>query len=131
MKYMLDTNMVSYFFRQENSVLERIEQIGIENICISAITAAELLYGAKKRNNKVLTQSVELFLSSVQICDWTEQVAHSYSTLRVETERQGKVLGSFDLMIASHALHQRAILVTNDKAFSMINNLSLENWLID
>jgi tRNA(fMet)-specific endonuclease VapC len=39
-------------------------------------------------------------------------------------------MGSFDLMIAAHALAFDAILVTNDKAFRRIKKLQIEDWSI-
>ena len=41
--YMLDTNTVSYFFRKEPSVVERLQQLNPDIICISTVTAAELV----------------------------------------------------------------------------------------
>ena len=49
--YMLDTNTMSYFFRKVPSVVERLQQLNPDIICISSVTAAELFYGVAKRNN--------------------------------------------------------------------------------
>ena len=56
--YMLDTNTMSYFFRKVPSVVERLQQLNPDIICISSITAAELFYGVakRKRNNQQLSR---------------------------------------------------------------------------
>jgi tRNA(fMet)-specific endonuclease VapC len=45
--------------------------------------------------------------------------------------RQGKILAPLDLLIAAHALILGAVLVTNDKAFSLIDALPVEDWAAD
>ncbi len=51
-RYMLDTNICSFIIRQRPlNVLDRLQEVSTagDHICISAITYAELLFGA---NNK-------------------------------------------------------------------------------
>ncbi len=49
MKYLLDTNMCVFALRNKpRSVAERIKQHSPDDIVISAITVAELRYGADK-----------------------------------------------------------------------------------
>jgi tRNA(fMet)-specific endonuclease VapC len=43
-------------------------------------------------------------------------------------ERHGKILGPLELLIAAHALHVGATLVTNDRAFGMVVGLQIEDW---
>ncbi|MGC6360276.1 type II toxin-antitoxin system VapC family toxin [Bisgaard Taxon 45] len=105
-----------------------------EKICISSVTAAELLYGVEKcqnkaLRNKALRDGVTLFLDTVSVYPWDLSVATTYGKLRSNMEKNGCVMGNLDLMIAAHALDLRYILVTNDKAFSMVPGLNIENWL--
>ena len=49
--------------------------------------------------------------------------------IRSELERSGKPIGNMDLLIASHAVSQRMILVTNNlKHFSSVPGLTVEVW---
>lgn len=37
-------------------------------------------------------------------------------------------MGNLDMMIAAHALAAQATLVINDRAFSRVEGLTVENW---
>ena len=126
--YMLDTNTMSYFFRKVPSVVERLQQLKPDLICISSVTAAELFYGVTKRNNQQLSRFLDVFLSIITILEWDTKTAEIYGKLRAEMEKEGKVMGVQDQMIAAHALANECVLVTSDKAFSFVPNLILENW---
>ncbi len=126
--YMLDTNTVSYFFRKVPSVVERLRLLNPEILCISSVTAAELFYGVAKRNNLQLSQFLDTFLSEISILEWDTKTAEIYGKLRAEMEKEGKVMGVQDQMIAAHALAKEYVLVTSDKAFEFVPNLILENW---
>ena len=126
--YMLDTNTVSYFFRKVPSVVERLRLLNPEILCISSVTAAELFYGVAKRNNLQLSQFLDTFLSEISILEWDTKTAEIYGKLRAEMEKEGKVMGAQDQMIAAHALANESVLVMSDKAFEFVPNLILENW---
>lgn len=49
--------------------------------------------------------------------------------LRSYLKSQGTPIGNNDLIIAAHALSLQATLVTNDRDFSKVPNLKIENWL--
>lgn len=67
--YMLDTDTMSYFFRKVPSVVERLQQLNPDIICISSVTAAELFYGVTKRNNQQLSRFLDVFLSTITILE--------------------------------------------------------------
>jgi tRNA(fMet)-specific endonuclease VapC len=122
---MLDTNICSYIIRGH---LSKENLIG-KNIGISSIVASELLYGAKKKGSKKLIKIVDLFLNSFEVYDFNKQAAEEYSKIRVNLEKQGLIIGAYDLQIAAHAKSLDAVLVTNNiKEFNRINGLKLENW---
>ncbi|MBD4137303.1 PIN domain-containing protein, partial [Xanthomonas citri pv. citri] len=51
-----------------------------------------------------------------------------YGSVRADLEKQGKALGSLDMLIAAHALETDSVLVTNDAAFSRVVGLTVEDW---
>lgn len=128
--YMLDTNIASYIIKKKYPKLnKRILTIPMSALCISAITEAELLFGlARKPQATQLKTIVYEFLLRVDILPWDSLVAQQYAKTRAELESKGKVIGNFDMMIASHALSTKATLISNDKAFKMIHELDIEDW---
>ncbi|WP_437609434.1 type II toxin-antitoxin system VapC family toxin [Erwinia sp. V71] len=126
--YMIDTNIVSHIFRQHPHVLRKLAETPTKKVCISCITEAELRYGVAKRQNKALAAAVEAFLDSVTVCDWDSEAAECYGSLRARMEKQGKVMGALDQLIAAHALSRQLTIVTNDRAFAMVKGLKVEDW---
>jgi len=128
-QYMLDTNTVSDFIKNQPAVTRRLLAVPMRSLCISSITEAELLYGVGKRPAaKKLNKIVNEFLQRVDVLAWDRQAAERYATAKVKIESKGKTLSPLDLLIASHALSTGCTLVSNDKAFRFIPGLSLENW---
>lgn len=59
MKYLLDTNICIHFLRGKFNLLEKTQEVGIENCAISEITLAELVFGAENSSNP--KKNLELF----------------------------------------------------------------------
>jgi tRNA(fMet)-specific endonuclease VapC len=130
-RYMLDTNAVSHLLRQHPALSIRVMATPMASLCISAITAGELLFGLAKRPEAVrLKRAVLELLRRVDALPWDNDVAEHYGTLRAATERSGTTLGSLDLLIASHAQAVGAVLVTNDGAFRRVTGLTVEDWTV-
>ena len=82
------------------------------------------------KSQKINSQVIEEFISLFRIIDWDAEAAKKYSIIREYLERKGQLIGNMDLLIAAHALSQNLILVTNNqKHFSKVPNLILENWV--
>lgn len=128
-QYILDTDISSYLIRGDHETVTKKFSELYDSCAISSITAAELQYGAKKRNNKQLTQKVKAFCDLVEIIPWDEDAAKAYAKLRVELETSGTPIGNMDMLIAASALARKAVLVTNNtEHFSRIKDLKLDNW---
>jgi len=127
--FMLDTNIVSHFVRQHPSVIRRAVAIPMDELCISAITEGELLFGLARRPDAArLNFGIQQFLSRVAVLPWDRTVAADYAALRAGQERWGRILAPMDLLIAAHAISAGATLVTNDFAFAQIPGLPVEDW---
>ena len=127
--YMLDTNMVSHLIKKHATVMPRLEAIPMSSIYVSAITEGELLFGlAKRPGSTQLRRIVHEFLLRATVLPWDSLVAEEYGSLRAELEHQGQTLAPMDLMIGAHARCVDAVLVTNDRVFTQVPNLKLEDW---
>ena len=130
-RFLLDTNIASHVIRGDIPVIrERLVSIPMENVLISAITEAELMYGVARRGHpKALSHAVSLFLERVEILDWSSAVAKVYGELRARCEASGINLSSIDMMIAAHAKAIDAILVSRDKAFCQKGlQIDVQDW---
>jgi tRNA(fMet)-specific endonuclease VapC len=67
-RYTLDTNIVSHFIRQHPAVVRRVVAVPMTSLCLSAITAAELVFSAARRPDATrLRRSVREFLRRVDV----------------------------------------------------------------
>lgn len=128
-RYMLDTNTVSHLLREHPAVARRVVAAPMASLCISAITEGELLFGlATRPDAKRLHLAVREFLRRVDALPWESATAECYGLVRADMARHGMLLAPLDLLIAAHALSVGAVLVTNDRAFSQVSDLPVEDW---
>jgi len=131
-RYMLDTNIVSQIVRGHAVAVSRMTSLPIHEVCISAITEGELRYGLARRPEALrLHRIVRELLMRVAIKPWDSEAADIYGRTRAGLESEGKSLGSLDMLIAAHALQADCVLVTNDRAFSQLPGLRIEDWTAD
>ena len=129
--WMLDTNIVSHVIKGDRQeIIERLVALPIEEIVISSVTEAELLYGLAKRGYPAaLSERVRQFLLRVDVLPWDHDVTKTYGDLRAACEAKGVTLAPLDMMIAAHAAAIDATLVTRDKAFARVPHaLRIEDW---
>ena len=130
--YILDTDICSYIIKHRPAeVLRKFDSIAYDELHISVITQAELLFGAKKLGSQQLIILVENFIARLKLLPWQGKQAFAYANLRNNLEKSGTAIGNMDLMIASHALSLNATLVTNNtKYFAKVPDLRYENWVL-
>lgn len=132
MKYLLDTNICIYIIKKKpESVIKIFSKIKLGDVAISAITIAELYFGlAKSSKPNENTIALQEFLQPLVTLDFNSDDAVVYGRIRAELEANGQMIGAMDLLIAAIALSRELILVTNnEKEFSRIKDLKLENWI--
>jgi tRNA(fMet)-specific endonuclease VapC len=132
MKYMLDTNSCIYIIKKHPiQVLSHLKKKNISDVCISAITLAELQYGVQKSERKAQNSlALSEFLAPIEILPFDDASAIEFGKIRAVLEKKGARIGEYDLMIAAHAISLDLILVTNNsKEFKGVSNLNIENWV--
>lgn len=129
--YMLDTDTCSYVIRERPiGVLERFRKLSMDQVCISAVTYAELIYGVERSSSKRINRPiVDNFVQHLDVIEWGKEAAECYGKVRAELESGGTPIGAMDMMIAAHANSIEAALVTNNqKHFARVKGLRIENW---
>jgi tRNA(fMet)-specific endonuclease VapC len=130
-RYLLDTNILSDVIRNpQGRAARQIMEVGDRAVCTSIVVAAELWYGAVKRNSDRLTAQVDAVLGAIEILAIESPIERIYGELRARLERAGHQIGGNDLLIAAQSISLGFTLVTdNEREFSRIVELPCANWL--
>ena len=129
MKYLLDTDSVSFALRGHGGVGARIRACHPSDLRMSAITLAELRYGADRMGSRKLHALIDAFASAVEVVSFDEAAAAGFGRIGSILAERGTPIGDFDVLIAAHAVVLRCTLVTNSvRHFSKVPGLSVENW---
>ncbi len=68
MRFLLNTNILSDLVRHPHGrIRDRIKDVGQQNICTSIVVAAELRYGAAKKDSSRLTMQLEAVLHAIDV----------------------------------------------------------------
>ena len=131
MRYLLDTNIVSDLVRNpQGRIAQHIRKIGEGQVCTSIIVAAELRYGAAKKQSARLTAQLQAVLGALEVLPLEAPADTTYGALRARLEKAGRPIGANDLLIAAQTLALGYTIVTdNEKEFAQIKDLPRENWL--
>lgn len=129
-RYLLDTNTASYVIKGNVPLVrENLRKVPMSEVGISAVTEAELRFGAARKPGATrLHFAIEEFLIRVEILAWDSPAARQYVLIRSSLEGTGSPMGNLDMMIAAQALATGATLVTHDRLFQRIRQLRIEDW---
>ena len=129
-RFLLDTNIASFLAKGVNpALLHRTRSVQPSHLVISSVTEAEMRFGIERLPSEAkLRTTVPKFLESLESAPWDILCAREYGKLAAAQQRSGMPLSIADTMIAAHALALGLTLVTNDKAFSRIELLRVEDW---
>ncbi|MGH9317765.1 MAG: type II toxin-antitoxin system tRNA(fMet)-specific endonuclease VapC [Thermoanaerobaculia bacterium] len=130
MIYLLDTNTCIYAIKREPQMLRRLQEHSPDDFGVSAITVAELWFGAAKSSRPQRTRSsVNSFLKPLEILPFASEAAGEYAEIRLQLEKAGQPIGERDLLIAATARSRRLTVVThNVREFSRVSGLKVEDW---
>ncbi len=130
--YMLDTDISSYVMkRSQLNVLTRLQSVAVEDVCVSAITKSELMYGVELSPRRTQDQlALDAYLRHVQVLDYPEDAAQHYGQIRATLKLAGTMIGGNDLFIAAHARSLGLVVVTNNvREFGRVPGLLVEKWV--
>jgi tRNA(fMet)-specific endonuclease VapC len=133
MRYMLDTDTASYIIQGGYGVVEQhLRATSPTDLCISAMTRAELLYGLKTLSPRHhLHNAVQRFLRVTAMLTWDAEAADFHAEIKFQLKSAGTPIGDMDMLIAAHAIAADAVLVTNNtRHFKRIKlPLMMANWM--
>jgi tRNA(fMet)-specific endonuclease VapC len=132
MKWMLDTNIcIAIIRRQPEVAIKRLRGKSVGQVGVSAVTVAELQFGAAESTRPEPARSaLSEFLLVLEVAPFDEAACVRYGMVRAKLEAAGKPIGPLDTLIAAHALSLGAVLVTNNlREFRRVPGLTVEDWL--
>jgi len=131
--YLLDTNIISYWMRGDQRLIERIKATSPGDLSLSAVTLAEIYYGIEKSPAKKMARraKIEKVCSQLEIYPFDAAAAAKYGPIRAMLEKKGTRISERDLQIASIAMAHRLCVVThNTREFTRIEKLAVEDWAV-
>jgi tRNA(fMet)-specific endonuclease VapC len=119
---LIDTNVIVKLMNGDQKTIQIFETL--DDINISAITAGELLYGAKKSSRSMENLSLfHKFLSEYTVLTVDKEVSNSYADIKLQLVKKGVNIPENDLWIAAIAINSDLTLFTYDKHFDSIEGL--------
>ena len=129
MKYILDTDIISYYLGGDQQIVTKFEKIRLNQLGTTVINYSELMFGVKKNKNKKLHRLIVEFCKKIRIFKYNLQSAEIYSNIKVELLKKGEIIQDMDMMIAGICIANDLTLVTNNyKHFRGIRRLKVEEW---
>lgn len=127
-QYLLDTDVCIELIKHNERVLDKVESVGADNCFVTDITIAELFYGAAKSGRPEQFDDVDYILQSFDLIPLLSSL-RLYGENKAQLEDRGQIIGEFDLLIGSCAVHNGLVMVTSNlKHFDHIPNIVLEDW---
>jgi len=129
---MLDTDILSEFFRGNPEVIEKVDQYLKEYgfISISIITYYEVLNGLLYKDARKQLKRFEEFVSLNKVIPLTLPMAKIAASIQADLRTKGTEIGHTDTLIAGIAMTSGLQLVTNNtEHFKRIKGLEIINWM--
>ncbi|MDH2918555.1 MAG: type II toxin-antitoxin system VapC family toxin [Sideroxydans sp.] len=133
MKYMIDANVISHVVHRDvgyENIAARIAEVGLKNLNMSTLVAAELyVYTKSKKHPRLKRAAMSAMIEAVKIHTFSKKSALTAGALQASQQSKGKELPKPDFMIAGHAKQLGFVMVTdNVKDFKDAEGLTVENW---
>ena len=128
--YVLDTNILIYFFKGNGRVADHLFSIPPKDSAIPSIVLFELEVGiAKSKSPARRRGQLKSIADIVNILPFGYEEAITAADIRAKLEKKGTPIGPYDILIAAVALTTDSTLVThNTKEFKRIPKLKTVDW---
>ncbi len=112
-------------------IVEKIESLEKGGLAASVVSVAELYEGIYYSTNPANKEKVlNDFLSGISTLGIEDEVCKVFGKERGRLRQEKKMIGDFDLLIASTCLHHRLTLLTNNrKRYEMVDGLKILSLL--
>lgn len=132
--FLLDTDVSIYLLNGRLPPVEaKLRELPADRIGTTAITAAELRYGALHSGRpEENLERAEAFIRSLRVVPFDDPAAAQFARIKNHLARRGELIGTPDLLVAACALAAGGTLITNNvREFSRVPGLRWDNWTGD
>lgn len=129
---LIDTDVLSAILRRQPTVIQRVRAYleAHNRLSFSVITRYEVLRGLKAKNAERQQSAFERFCAASSILYLTEEVIVKAADIYADLYQRGELIGDADILIAATAVTAGYSLATNnERHFSRVADLRVENWL--
>ena len=129
MRFLLDTDTISFALRGEGGVADALRRRSPSQMCTSSVVAGELELGVARRGSRKLRRELDALYSGLEVLPYDLDAARRYGRLAAALLEEGIPIGVEDAMVAAHALSRGLTLIThNRKHFERVKGLRVEDW---
>ena len=133
MRFLLDTDSVSYFLRGQGHVARSVLARPSADLGIPAPVLYESRYGMRRleegRRRESLLAALDELVRTIEVVPFDAGAAECAASARAALAARGTIVGPVDMQIAGIALATGYVLVTrNTREFGRVAGLELQNW---
>jgi tRNA(fMet)-specific endonuclease VapC len=129
---LLDTNSVSAIIKKDDRAVKKLKEAVDEGkqLFISVITDYEINRGLFATNATRKLRDYEILRRQLKVL-WLDdlKISKKAAEIHADLKQRGLLIQDADILIAAIALQNNLTVITNDKHFSRIQNLKVDNWL--
>ena len=125
--FLLDTSIVIEVFEGNKAIADKINKLPV--FYISSVVLGELYIGINRVSNKAKhLKKLNDLLKLCVVLDADSITAMHYGAIIAGLYKKGKPIPTNDAWIAAVTIQHQLTLITKDKHFNEIENLSLKHW---
>ena len=127
LSYLIDTDWVIHYLNGNEKIVEKLNFLKKKGLAISVISLAELYEGVYYSTDpKGDEQALRDFLMGISVLDIEEEICKIFGKGRGGLRKKGRIIGDFDLLIASTCICYDLILLTNNqKHYEVVEGLKI------
>ena len=130
MKYVLDTNIITYYLKGYKKVMDKVDKEAENNmIIIPPFAYFEIKKWLYANNSKNKLLAFEKLFEKYGIDFIDKETLDLSLSIYIKLRKSGIVIDDGDLLIAAYCIKNNYILVTNNqKHYNNIENIKVDNW---
>ena len=129
LSYLIDTDWIIHYLNGNTDIIEKVRSVEESGLAVSIVSLAELYEGIYYSTNPIGNEkALDDFLSGVSILGIEDETCRVFGKERGRLRMAKKMIGDFDLLIASTCLQNKLTLLTNNRRhYEMVYGLNISS----